>query len=61
MFTYGAQGLNVTAPHITSVTGHNSNIIYVTELKNTPQGASKQPKNLFYVISTRFIPNLVIF
>ena len=54
-------GFNVTTAHI-SVTGHNSNdIIDVTELKNTPQGACTQLKNLYYVISTRFIPNLVIF
>ena len=37
------RGFNVTTPH-TSVTGHNSNIIYVTELKNTPQGACTQLK-----------------
>ena len=62
MFPFGAQGFyNVTTPHITSVTGHNSNIVYVTERKNTPQGACTQLKNLHYDISTRFIPNLVIF
>ena len=41
-------------------TGHNSNIIYVTELQNIPQGACTQLKRLYWVISSRFIPNLVI-
>ena len=35
MFTFAAQGFICDTAQ--SVTGHNSNIIYVTELKNTPR------------------------
>ena len=51
----------VTTPHSAMIaTGHNSNIIYVTELQNIPQGACTQLKWLYWVISSHFIPNLVI-
>ena len=36
-------------------------ILYITELKNTPQGACTQLNKHYQVISSRFIPNLVIF
>ena len=62
MFTFGAQGFfKRDNPTAQSVTGHNSKLIYVTELKSTPQGACTQLKKLYYFISSRFIPNLVIF
>ena len=43
MFTLGLKDFLSVTPHTTqSVTGHNSIIIYVTELKNKPQGACTQ-------------------
>ena len=62
MFTLGAQGFFKRD----NPTQHNRSpriipILYVTELKNTQQRSCTQLKKLYQVISSRFIPNLVIF
>jgi len=46
-----------TLDSTTISTGLISSVICMTELSNTPKVARTQPKRLYWVISSRFIPN----